>query len=94
MSDWVNTVLFGGPFDGEGRDIAVDSDGCPPAEVKLLDAIATMEIVMGTNVGEDVPITYQAYKRVGCKCTGAGIWRYEYSGTYLGRFSIGNFESQ
>lgn len=82
----MNVVLFGGPFDGESRNVAVDNVGNPPDEVKLLDSISTMAAVIETTVGEAVPIEYQVYTRH--ECSGAGIWRYQYKGVYRGHLAI------
>lgn len=85
----MNAVLFGGPFDGESRNIKAGPDGRPIEEVILLDPVSTMDVIMGTEIGEPIPITYQSYKRAS-EPSEAGIWRYEFAGTCLGRLAIGD----
>lgn len=81
----MNAVLFGGPFDGESREVPSPA----PDAIRVLDAVTTMESVMTAEQGETVPIDYKVYQRK--DQSEAGVWRYEFAGTYPGRFSIGDF---
>lgn len=83
---FVTAVLFGGPFDGESRRVAVDESLAPPDDIKLLDMTSTMEAIIETVSGDPVPIAYQVYARE--SCTKAGIWRYNFKDVFRGRLVI------
>jgi hypothetical protein len=81
----MNAVLFGGPFDGESRDVPSPA----PDSIRVLDSVVTMELVLTADPGDEVRIDYKVYRKV--RESEAGIWRYEFAGTYPGHFVIGDF---
>jgi hypothetical protein len=81
-----DAVLFGGPMDGERRPIQWGgSEEDIPGEVYLLDSVSTMDSVLAAPAGSPVQIKYQVYRKG--ERSQAGIWRYNFVRSDVGRFS-------
>lgn len=76
LTDSVRILLINGPFDHETRNVSPDKDGRLPEEVRILDAVQTMDSVVAVPPGTELPITYSRYTRD--KPNGAGLCRYVY----------------